>query len=334
MAKLRSVCGVTLNFSLRHQRAVRGTRTHTQRERAKEDTPSFTTMASDPSPPDGAAAGHQPQQMHTTYEFAVPFRDANRSPARQAPSHHSGSPSQSVSGSGSGSSSGSSSAASSPSASPQQPPAAPVPASQPGAGIHIPKIQPLAGPSPADLAAGLEGKFVDEFGNILDWTGTVLGRVDGDLPSMVGRPVEPTGEILDLDGEVAGYVSENYSRPSLKPLGGNLKTDDEGNIYDDQGNVVGRMHGVSNKGESWNHDKSNEQQQQQHSSSGGQGNSSQPPNCSCGARRPAAPSAPRPDEMYLDVKSTWDGIQLIIKIPTVFNGGGDVRPAAADKEKR
>jgi hypothetical protein len=34
---------------------------------------------------------------------------------------------------------------------------------------------------------------------------------------------------------------------------------------------------------------------------------------------PKPPGAPRPDELFLDVKSTYDGIQLIIKIPTVFN---------------
>jgi hypothetical protein len=92
------------------------------------------------------------------------------------------------------------------------------------------------------LAAGLDGKYVDEFGNILDWDGTVLGRVQGDLPSMVGRPVTADGQVLDEDGEVAGQVCDNYIEPEppkLKPLAsGGLKVDDEGFIYDDQGNRV------------------------------------------------------------------------------------------------
>ncbi|UKZ66104.1 uncharacterized protein TrAtP1_007286 [Trichoderma atroviride] len=60
--------------------------------------------------------------------------------------------------------------------------------------IKIPKIQPVEQGEPlAELAQGLVGKFVDEFGNILDWDGTVLGSVEGDLPSMVGRPVSESG---------------------------------------------------------------------------------------------------------------------------------------------
>merc|ERR1712000_609427 len=90
--------------------------------------------------------------------------------------------------------------------------------------------------SPASLAKGLEGKYVDEFGNILDWDGTVLGRVEGDLPSMVGRPVSASGEILDTDGEVAGRVCENYIKPKLEPLSSGLRVDSEGNIYDEEGN--------------------------------------------------------------------------------------------------
>ncbi|KAG5769363.1 hypothetical protein H9Q72_003380 [Fusarium xylarioides] len=162
--------------------------------------------------------------------------------------------------------------------------------------------------SPEKLAVGLDGKYVDEFGNILDWDGTVLGRVEGDLPSMVGRPVMPNGQVLDEDGEVTGHVCENYTEPALKPLAaGGLKVDDEGNIYDDQGNRIGKLdkpmpsHDGADK-LSENKDKEREQAQ-------GTNN----------ANAPKPPGAPRPDELFLDVKSTYDGIQLTIKIPTVFN---------------
>lgn len=110
---------------------------------------------------------------------------------------------------------------------------------------------------------------------------------------MIGRPVTATGEIFDQDGELVGHVSENHKRPNLKPLSGSLKVDDEGNIYDDAGNVVGKIHDPQKSAEPGD------------------------------APKPA--SAPRPDELYLDVKSTFDGIQLIIKIPTVFNRPPDVR---------
>ncbi|KAM5385301.1 hypothetical protein ACJZ2D_001262 [Fusarium nematophilum] len=181
--------------------------------------------------------------------------------------------------------------------------------SSPNPEIRIPRIKPVeddtAPKPPEELAAGLEGKYVDEFGNILDWDGTVLGRVEGDLPSMVGRPVEASGEVKDEEGEVAGKVCESYitpgdddKKPELKPLGGGLQVDDEGNIYDDEGNAVGKL----NKPPAAEGSKDKEE-------SGKDGQSSAP--------KPAV--APRPDELYLDVKSTFDGIQLIIKIPTVFN---------------
>ncbi|KAG9506654.1 hypothetical protein J7337_000187 [Fusarium musae] len=171
--------------------------------------------------------------------------------------------------------------------------------------------------SPEKLAAGLDGKYVDEFGNILDWDGTVLGRVEGDLPSMVGRPVMPNGQVLDEDGEVAGHVCENYIKPALKPLAaGGLKVDDEGNIYDDQGNRIGKLDkpmpsqdGADKLSE--NRDKEREQAQ-------GAGSTNNA-NANANANAPKPPGAPRPDELFLDVKSTYDGIQLIIKIPTVFN---------------
>ncbi|KAH7305567.1 hypothetical protein B0I35DRAFT_454344 [Stachybotrys elegans] len=167
--------------------------------------------------------------------------------------------------------------------------------------IEIPKIRPMStGESPRELAKGLEGKYVDEFGNILDWDGTVLGRVEGDLPSMVGRPVEESGEILDADGEVAGHVSENYSRPPLKPLQGGLKVDEEGNIYNDEGQVIGRLNSPPpGSGKSLQQNAHNTQ--------------------SAHDDPKPSPATPSPSEVYLDIKSTHDGIQLIIKIPTVFN---------------
>lgn len=220
-------------------------------------------MPSNPSTPDGGPT-HAP--THTTYEIAIPVR-ANRTPSQSTQPSRPSTPGESAK-------TGESSKTEE-SSNPK---------------IQIPKITPVPGPSPEQLAKGLEGKYVDEFGNILDWDGTVLGRVEGDLPSMIGRPVTASGEIFDADGEVVGHVSENHKRPNLKPLSGSLKVDDEGNIYDDIGNVVGKIH--SPQGE---------------------------------AEAPKPASAPRPDELYLDVKSTFDGIQLIIKIPTVFNRPPDIR---------
>ncbi|KAL0934012.1 LEA domain-containing protein [Colletotrichum truncatum] len=200
--------------------------------------------------------------------------------------------------------------------------------------IHIPKVTPIASgltipPNLAELAQGLEGKYVDEFGNILDWNGQVLGRVEGDLPSMIGRPVSVTGEIFSEDGEVVGYVAENDTIPPAPPspkpiegMGDGLKVDHMGNILDRNNNVIGHFDGahlansLQKTGQSGNNNSGQ--------SSGARPTNSNPQanqNCSCG--RPKPSSAPSPSEVFLDVKSTNDGIQLIIKIPTVFNGGGN-----------
>ncbi|KAF9873336.1 hypothetical protein CkaCkLH20_09149 [Colletotrichum karsti] len=195
--------------------------------------------------------------------------------------------------------------------------------------INIPKVTPVASgltipPNLADLAQGLDGKYVDEFGNILDWNGQVLGRVEGDLPSMIGRPVSVTGEIFSEDGEVVGYVAENDTIPPAPPspqpiqgMGEGLKVDHMGNILDSNNNVVGHFDGahmaksVQKPGQTGG----------QHSHGARPANNPQADqNCSCG--RPKPSSAPSPSEVFMDVKSTHDGIQLIIKIPTVFNGGG------------
>jgi hypothetical protein len=174
-------------------------------------------------------------------------------------------------------------------------------------------------PSAASLAQGLEGRYVDEFGNVLDWDGTVLARVEGDLPSMVGRPVSETGEVLDQDGEVVGHVAENFTQQTYTELGGGLKADAEGNIYNQAGNVIGKL---------------NEPPARRASPSQGDGappSTAQPP--------PRHSNAPKPSEVTLDVKSTFDGIQIILKIPTVFNEGGPpTRPSPnyyydADKVK-
>ncbi|KAM4055149.1 hypothetical protein HRG_005956 [Hirsutella rhossiliensis] len=180
--------------------------------------------------------------------------------------------------------------------------------------IAIPPITPIASQQDLEtLARGLEGRFVDEFGNVLDWDGTVLGHVRGDLPSMVGRPVSARGQVVDADGQVAGYVSENFVPPagaaasssppqpsSRKPLDRGLRVDEAGTIFDHEGVPVGKImqpKGSPRPGESRR----------------GQGSQHHPGTSSC------SPATPSPSEVCLDVKSTHDGIQLIIKIPTVFH---------------
>jgi hypothetical protein len=161
--------------------------------------------------------------------------------------------------------------------------------------------------------------YVDEFGNVLDWEGHVLGRVEGDLPAMVGRPVSASGAVVGEDGVVAGYVVENETlvdevpEPrSLDSLAGTgLKVDHIGNILDGEGRVIGHLNAGAQE-EGGQSGSGQQRSQQQHHP---QGESTlEPPS--------SRPSAPSPSEIYLDVKSTMDGIQIIMKIPTVFNRDG------------
>ncbi|PHH84922.1 hypothetical protein CDD83_1162 [Cordyceps sp. RAO-2017] len=87
------------------------------------------------------------------------------------------------------------------------------------------------------------------------------------------------------------------SSPPRKPLdAAGLSVDDAGTIYDRDGVPVGRM--TQPEGPPPPRDS---------------------PSASGPAKAPAAAVTPSPSEVYLDVKSTHDGIQLIIKIPTVLN---------------
>lgn len=190
--------------------------------------------------------------------------------------------------------------------------------------IEIPKITPLSSQheSPDSLAQGLEGKIVDEFGNILGDDGTVQGRVEGDLPSMIGQCIQHNGNVLTTDGEICGYVSENLIRPPpMQEAGYGLKLDAEGNIYDMDGAVVGKIRAPTRNGTEGSKgvNESNQDSNKKRKAS-----ESLPSTGHAGIPQ-SGPAAPSPDEIYLDVKSTHDGIQLIIKIPTVFNKEGKER---------
>ncbi|KAF4119576.1 Protein of unknown function (DUF3659) [Geosmithia morbida] len=122
------------------------------------------------------------------------------------------------------------------------------------------------------------------------------------------------GEILDGDGEVVGHVVEDLTAlPELQELDGALRVDASGNIYNENGEAIGRLNEARPGG------RAQEQQQPQRQPS--YGSSPGGPSPAAPAPRPA--SAPNPSEIYLDVKSTYDGIQLIIKIPSIFNRDKD-----------
>ncbi|KAI0168888.1 hypothetical protein GGR52DRAFT_495738 [Hypoxylon sp. FL1284] len=180
----------------------------------------------------------------------------------------------------------------------------------------IPKISPIGLTPPPDLASlahGLGGHTVDDVGNIVDPSGEVLGHATGDLPAMVGRQVADNGEVHGEDGEVVGYVLENFLEPPSpteipeKVLGG-LKVDHEGNILDTNGNIIGRFNEKAGEngdlGPFMNRKKAGSPR------TGGKPEEKKP--------KVNAQTGGSPSDLFLDVKSTTDGIQLTIRIPTTF----------------
>lgn len=210
------------------------------------------------------AGGDKDNNTHTTHTINLPYVPRNASP-RQSPNID------------------------------------PIPRiTMPGSSSSEQQQQPATTPTPTpkELAEGLQGKVVDDVGNIVDDEGKAIGRVEGDLPSMVGQKVDDEGLVFDSEGQEVGYVVDNYSRQKLFDLGGGMKADAQGNIYNQDGNVIGKLNG------------------QPDFSKNTFESEARPKPC-YSAPNPAA--TPRPDEVYLDVKSTHDGIQIILKIPTIFN---------------
>ncbi|KAI8964480.1 hypothetical protein F5Y11DRAFT_315801 [Daldinia sp. FL1419] len=181
----------------------------------------------------------------------------------------------------------------------------------------IPKIAPIGMAPPTDLfrlADGLGGGVIDDVGNIIDESGKILGHATGDLPAMVGKKVADNGEIYGDGGEVIGYVSENFTGPPSpvdipeNVLGG-LKVDHNGNILDANGNIIGCFN--EKAGENGNLASFMKQSKPNGHQTEDKKNDERKPKVN-------AHTGGSPSDIFLDVKSTTDGIQLTIRIPTTF----------------
>ncbi|KAI0201676.1 hypothetical protein F4808DRAFT_424725 [Astrocystis sublimbata] len=168
----------------------------------------------------------------------------------------------------------------------------------------IPKISDIDSTAPANLARlakGLAGYEVDDVGNVVDESGEVLGHVTGDLPSMVGKKVADDGEVYGDEGEILGYVQQNFVNPPSpteipSDLLGSLRVDHQGNILDSDGNIIGKFNEPPKPSSSKDEKPQGEQKPKVNAANGGS-----------------------PSDLFLDVKSTNDGIQLTIRIPTTFS---------------
>ncbi|KAJ2997912.1 hypothetical protein NUW58_g490 [Xylaria curta] len=177
--------------------------------------------------------------------------------------------------------------------------------------IPIPKILKIPhidSPPPSDLARlaqGLAGHKIDDVGNIVNDSGEVLGHATGDLPAMVGKQVSDDGEIYGDGGEIVGYVSENHVNPPSPTeipgdVLGHLRVDHRGNILDSDGNIIGKFNEPPKPTSSSKTESEGKQKEEQ-------------------KPKVNATTGGSPSDLFLDVKSTTDGIQLTIRIPTTFS---------------
>lgn len=204
---------------------------------------------------------------------------------------------------------------------------------------NIGRISSIDRPAlPEQLLRGFVGKMINEFGDVVDNDNTtVLGQVAGDLPEMVGRRVTTEkGDVLGDNGDLLGYINhigaetddaserdesgECQSKPAQETLEsfthGHSKSfavDTEGNILDGSGKVVGKMNDSKTQWKAKNSvDQSPEPQRTAKPNADDNG---APPKQNAETFRKENES---PSDIFLDVKSTREGIQLIIRIPTVF----------------
>lgn len=211
----------------------------------------------------------------------------------------------------------------------------------------IPSIGGSRPQLPRYLTSSIVGMKISETGDVVDDQGKVHGRVAGDLPSMVGRTVmNQRGDVLGDDGELLGYVAEleadkkgaaessNASQSLKDYLEGRksaFQINHLGQILDDKGEIVGSFHDYKKMGpkpdgrqsstdKAPGEEETEEETEEEGAEASGSGAKEQQQkeekqNAQSWRKEDKGES---PSDIFLDVKSTREGIQLTIRIPTVF----------------
>ncbi|KAF1354921.1 hypothetical protein BDV97DRAFT_366136 [Delphinella strobiligena] len=99
--------------------------------------------------------------------------------------------------------------------------------------------------TPEDLSA-LAGCTVNKAGNVVDSSGTIMGRVvEGDPKSMIGKKVDGQGQIWDNAGNVIGKaeLAKGQDTGIEGPFAGfdSITIDKEGMVVTPDGSIVGRI---------------------------------------------------------------------------------------------
>lgn len=99
--------------------------------------------------------------------------------------------------------------------------------------------------TPADLSA-LAGCTVNKAGNVVDSSGTIMGRIaEGDPKTMVGKKVDGQGQIWDNAGNVIGRaeLATGQDTSAEGPFAGfdDISVNKEGMVVTPDGTIVGRI---------------------------------------------------------------------------------------------
>lgn len=227
-----------------------------------------------------------------------------------------------------------------------------------------PQLPPFVGSFLMGKPVDESGDIVDDkTGQVLARAGgdlpSIVGRrVSNRQGDILGDNGELLGYVADLEIERKGNLPQNHAQAprSLFDIMGrsnaSLMVDGEGNILDSDGNIVGKFHDNNNP----LHREARERQRQPQEPEDRQRGPTLPPRPAQPATQPLPSPPPQPgpadqprprrtederrqnaeawrkenpgespSDIFLDVKSTTEGIQLTIRIPTVF-GGQQVKP--------
>ncbi|KAK4454425.1 hypothetical protein QBC34DRAFT_159302 [Podospora aff. communis PSN243] len=226
-----------------------------------------------------------------------------------------------------------------------------------------PKLPPFVGSFLRGKTVDESGDIRDDkTGQLLARAGgdlpSIVGRqVSNSQGDILGDDGELLGYVADVEIEKKSPAQsprgKGMPRSLFEVVGGSkaaLMVDGEGNILDGEGNVVGRFHDNNNpvmrrrreeeeereraKGETSRGEERREERPvppQQPVPEQREERQERPPRRTEEERRENAQAwrkenpGESPSDIFLDVKSTTEGIQLTIRIPTVF-GGQQVRP--------
>lgn len=92
--------------------------------------------------------------------------------------------------------------------------------------------------------ADFDNPTVTRDGKVADASGIIIGRlIDGDSKKLLGKPVDPDGDVLDKNGNTLGKAErwEEEEKVASKHPAAGFKVNREGNVVDQNGDVIAKL---------------------------------------------------------------------------------------------